>query len=86
MKLARTERFDRAYQQLSPEDRKATQKAIRLLEADMRHPSLQVKRIQGAPDIWEARVNLRCRMTFRLDNETILLRTVGEHDATLKKP
>lgn len=86
MRIAKAERFDRAYRRLSLDDQRAAQKAIRLLEADIRHPSLQVKRVQGTPDIWEARVNLRCRLTFQIENDIILLRNLGEHDATLKKP
>jgi len=86
MKIARTERFKKAYQSLSQTEKWQAQKAIRLLAEDLRHPSLGVKKIQGTGHIWEARVSRGCRMTFEMEGDTIVLRTVGEHDATLKKP
>lgn len=86
MQIARTERFKRAYKALSRTDRERAQKAITLLLQDFRYPSLQVKRIKGTGKIWEARVSLACRMTFEAERDTIILRNIGEHDATLKNP
>lgn len=86
MRIAKTERFDEAYIKLIAEERKAAQKAIRLLQNSLRHPSLQVKRIQGTSNLWEARVTIRCRLTFQIDGDIIVLRNIGEHDATLKNP
>ena len=80
MKVARTERFDRAYRQLSAENRAQARKAISELAADVRHPGLRVKRIRGTKGIWEARVSRSCRLTFQVEGDTILLRNIGEHD------
>lgn len=86
MKVARTERFKRAYRKLSPENRERARKAIRLLLENPRHPSLRVKRVQGTRHIWEARVCRSCRMTFEIHGDTYLLRNIGEHDEVLKRP
>jgi len=86
VQIARTERFKRAYRKLSPENRKQARKAIRLLLEDPRHPSLQVKRVKGTRQIWEARVSRSCRLTFEMHGDTYLLRNIGEHDKVLSKP
>jgi len=41
---------------------------------------------QGRKNVWEARSSKRLRMTFEMSGETILMRSVGEHDKVLKKP
>ena len=86
MKIARTERFRRSYRKLPPEDKELVKKAIRLLMENPRHPGLRVKRIKGTVGIWEARVSRSCRMTFEIRGDMYLLRNVGKHDETLKKP
>ncbi len=86
MKVARTERFKRAYRRLNPENREQARKAIRLLLENPRHPSLRVKRIKGTRNIWEVRVSRSCRMTFEIHGDTYLLRNIGEHDRVLKQP
>jgi mRNA interferase RelE/StbE len=85
MKLVLTDRFRRAYAELSSEDRKRVQKALRFMSDDLRHPSLRVKRIQGTQGIWEARASRSLRITFQFNND-IILRNVGRHDQTLSKP
>ncbi|MFQ6057255.1 MAG: type II toxin-antitoxin system YafQ family toxin [Anaerolineae bacterium] len=86
VKIARTERFKRAYRKLTPENREGARKALRLLLQNLRHPSLRVKRIRGTRDIWEARVTCSCRMTFQIEDDICLLRNIGEHDEGLGKP
>ena len=86
MKVARTERFKRAYRKLSPENRKQARKAIRLLLENPRHPSLRVKRVKGTHHIWEARGSRSCRLTFEIHGDTYLLRNIGEHDKVPERP
>jgi mRNA-degrading endonuclease YafQ of YafQ-DinJ toxin-antitoxin module len=65
-------------------------KTIRLLAAKEGgqpfHPSLRAKRVQGTLDIWEARVTMKYRLTFQIHEDTLYLRVIGDHDATLKRP
>jgi len=85
MQLLLTERFRRAYRALSEQDRKRVQKALHLMAADLRHPSLVVKRIQGTTKIWEARASRSLRITFEVDGQTLVLRNVGHHQRALRK-
>ena len=86
MRIGRTERFKRAYTSLRTEEQERAKSAIGTLLRDFRYPSLRVKRIKGTAGIWEARVSRACRMTFQIQGDTIILRNIGEHDATLKSP
>jgi len=86
MRFARTERFKRMYKKLKPEKRNAIKKALKMMEQDLRHPSLRVKRIQGTDNIWEASATMNLRITFNRSGDMIVLRNCGEHDKTLKNP
>jgi len=82
-----TERFKNAYAGLPSPIQKKVKKALRLLANDPRHPSLQSKPVEGAPGIFEARVDQNYRMTYeRLPGDLLRVRVIGKHDETLKKP
>ncbi len=85
--LESTQRFKTAYSRLPPEIQAKVRKALRLLAANLRHPSLQSKPIRGAPGIYEARVDQNYRMTYeRLPGDVVRMRAVGKHDETLGNP
>jgi len=86
MRLILTNRFQKAYQSLATDDQGRAQKAICLMSGDLRHPSLRVKRIKGTQGIWEARASKSLRITFETEGDALILRNVGHHDQTLKKP
>ncbi|HEY44430.1 MAG TPA: hypothetical protein G4O11_10665 [Anaerolineae bacterium] len=86
MRLILTNRFQKAYQSLAANDQGRVQKAIRIMAGDLRHPSLRVKRIKGTQGIWEARASKSLRITFETEGDALILRNVGHHDQTLKKP
>lgn len=87
LKLTLTERFRKSVLELDPETRDRLKKQIGLLAADPRHPSLRVKKIKGTGSIFEARVDRDIRFTFEFGGRhEIVLRVVGPHDPTLKKP
>jgi len=81
-----TRRFEEAYRSLPERLRRKTDKALRLLAENPGHPSLRLKKIQGAPGIWEARVDKGCRMTLEIRADAFLLRNVGKHDPTPGNP
>jgi mRNA-degrading endonuclease RelE of RelBE toxin-antitoxin system len=58
-----SETFRKQLARLPKDIQKKVLKAMRLLAEDPRHPSLQTKPIEGAPGIYEARVDQRYRMT-----------------------
>jgi mRNA-degrading endonuclease RelE of RelBE toxin-antitoxin system len=82
-----SERFKKAYRGLPAEIRSKIDKAIRLLAENPRHPSLQTKPIQGATGVYEARVDINYRITYRRQPGDILeLGIVAKHDEALKNP
>lgn len=85
--IARTATFDDLFGKLPKEVQKKVIKALRLLADNPRHPSLQTKPVEGAPGIYEARIDLSYRMTYQpLPGDKLLLRVVGKHDEVLKNP
>ena len=86
MKIARTDRFKKAWTELNEEDRALARKALNNMIINLRYPSLRVKKIQGAENIWEARVSRSIRLTFEIHNDTLILRNIGRHDETLERP
>lgn len=86
MRFILTGRFKAAYRSLPESLRKKADKALRLLAENPRHPSLHLKKIEGTPGIWEARVDRGCRMTLELRADAFILRTIGKHDEPLDKP
>lgn len=79
-------RFKRAYKALPPEIKDRVKENLKKLSQNIRHPSLQVKKIKGTNDIWEARVSLDYRITSQMVKDYYILRNVGPHDPTLKNP
>ena len=86
MRIARTDSFKRAWQQLEERQKAAARKAIDKLLKDMRYPSLREKKIEGTKNIWEARASRSLRITFQVDGDIIMLRNIGPHDETLERP
>ena len=86
MKIRAYQRFGRAYRELPAAIQKKTDRQIRILSEDMMHPSLHAKKIKGKEAIWEARVDIRYRLTFENVGDTLFLRVVGNHDEVLKSP
>ena len=86
MKVTRTARFKKAWQELSKDEKALARKALKNLAADLSYPALRVKKIKGVEHIWEARVSRSVRMTFEIEGDTIILRNIGRHDETLERP
>ena len=86
MTVRLSERFVSQYAGLSKTLQRKVDKALRLLDADHRHPGLRSHPVQGAPGIYEAYVDDKYRMTFERDGEALFLRNVDNHDECLKKP
>lgn len=64
---------------------KKVTKAVDFLRQDPRHPSLQVKKLEGAQDVYEARVDQGYRMLFTLVGRVMSLLAVGTHEIIDKK-
>lgn len=86
MRLRFSEQFITAYDKLHPEIQVKVDKTLELLAIDPRHPSLRLKKMHGKAAVWEARVDRGYRLTLEIRDDSFLLRTVGKHDETLKRP
>ena len=84
-RIAVTKRFERDYRLLTKSEQRAADKALRLLEHDLRHPGLRVKRIEGTRSIWEARASRAIRITFEVRESLLFLRRIGRHNSVLKR-
>ena len=76
--------FKKQYQSLPNEIRNAFNDKLTLFVADMLHPSLRVKKIQGAQNRWEGSVTMKYRFTFHFVEEIVVFRTIGTHDIFLR--
>jgi len=86
-KIKFTRRFLKSFARLPAAIQEKVKKQIKLLAENPRHPSLQTKPIQGVVGLYEALIDRDYRLTYeREPDDTLLLRLVGKHDETLKKP
>jgi mRNA interferase RelE/StbE len=85
VKVFRTESFKRDFQRLPAEVQGRTEKTVRLLAENPRHPSLRAKKMKGLEDTWEASVSLTYRITYQTSSDSLLLRRIGTHDVLKKQ-
>ena len=85
MKLLFIKSFIKDYRSLPKQIQKATDKQLELLLANIRHPSLNIKKMHDPRNIWEGRVTREYRFTFQIEEDTCILRRIGTHDI-LKQP
>jgi len=83
MKLRYARDSLKQYNNLPKSIRRKAQKQFLLLLHNYRHPSLRTKKMSTG--VFEARVDLQYRFTFLIENEIILLLTIGPHDEGLGK-
>jgi len=62
-----------------PQVQKAFFKQVKLLERDLRHPSLRAKKYDAALDLWQARVNRDWRFYFNIVGDTCVIRDIIPH-------
>jgi len=85
MKVETTRPFDRDYSRLPPSIKERVDKQLALLLSNPGHPSLRLKKMRGAEDIWEVRITGGYRLTLVIAGELLVLRRVGPHDV-LRQP
>ena len=86
MKVFYSERFKKSYRKLDTKLKAKFAKQLDFLLTNPRHPSLQIHPVQGAHDIFEARLDLQYRFTFTKESSAYILRVIGNHDEVLKNP
>lgn len=92
MKFRRSDYFKKAFQHLPADIQAKAAKAFALLQSDPHHPSLGIKKIQGASVIWEGRIDRQYRFTFHFEEDetsgdkVLVFRNIDNHDVCLKNP
>ena len=85
MRILTSKPFEKDYGALPEEIKTLTDRKLRLLLQNPRHPSLQIKKMNDPRSIWEGRITQSYRFTFQIEGDTYLLRRIGPHDI-LKTP
>ena len=80
MKLVYTDTFKRNYKKLSQQIKDQAKKQLGLFLENHKYPSLHVKKMTGYPDIWEGRITLGYRFTFKIEGDNYILRRIVTHD------
>ena len=86
MPIQFTEWFVTQYERLPQTIQRKVDKALRLLDADFRHPGLRSHPVEGVGEIFEAYVDAKYRMTFARHGNVFVMRNVDNHDECLKNP
>jgi addiction module RelE/StbE family toxin len=85
VKITFTKPFTRDYKGLPENIQELIDKQIVHLLDNPKHPSLNIKKMEGHKSIWEARITKGYRMTFQIIGDNYLLRRAGTH-SVLKRP
>jgi plasmid maintenance system killer protein len=59
--------------------RRAFEKQLRFLAANLLHPSLHAKKYDEANDVWQARVNKNWRFYFTIADDTYQIEKIMPH-------
>jgi mRNA interferase RelE/StbE len=84
-KFIRSKVFKRKFTKLPINIQEKFVKQLNLLINDYLHRSLNVKKMHGVENIWEARITHSYRFTFNIEGNICKLRNIGTHDI-LQKP
>jgi mRNA-degrading endonuclease RelE of RelBE toxin-antitoxin system len=82
VKVSFTTHFVRDYKKLPESIQEQADKQIIQLMENPKHPSLNIKKMEGHNYIWEARITRGYRMTFQIDRDIYLLRRIGPHSVS----
>ena len=79
--------FEKRCARKPPELQEKLWKQVEILRDNPGYPSLRVKKVRGAGEIWEASIDMAHRMTFEYsaDGSGIILRNCNGHEI-LRRP
>jgi mRNA interferase RelE/StbE len=80
-----TPHFADDFRRLPKDVQTRAEKAIRLLKENTRHPSLRTKKMEGTRGIYESRVTLSYRITYQIEDDTLVLRRIETHSILEKE-
>ena len=76
----RSAKFRKAYNALPKHVKAKVVKAFKLFKQDHRHPSLHTKKIKGAENMFEGRIDIKYRFIFEYIGEDVWFLDIGPHD------
>ena len=79
MEIVLSDRAIEALKDAPPNVRRAFEKQVRFLAANLQHPSLHAKKYDEARDVWQARVNRAWRFYFTITDKAYCLEDVIPH-------
>lgn len=79
MHIVRSDTFKLRFKKAPQDIQRRTEEALRLLLADLQHPSLRAKIIDEPRRIWQARVSHSWRFYSRIEDDTYKLLTLQKH-------
>ena len=79
MKVRYAERLLKSYADAPLNIRKAFDKQIRLLLANLQHPSLHAKKYDESHNVWQARINQDWRFYFTIEGATFYIVDMTRH-------
>lgn len=79
MQLRYSERALKALAEAPAAVEKAFYKQARLLEQNLRHPSLHAKKYDESTGVWQARVNRGWRFYFSIEGDTYFIHDMIAH-------
>ena len=79
MKHRFTRRFEKAYTKLPEDVKNLFNKKLNQFLQNPWHSSFRTKKIRSTEKIWEARLSIKYRFTFEIDQNVIIFRNIGSH-------
>jgi Txe/YoeB family toxin of Txe-Axe toxin-antitoxin module len=79
MRLHLSARFIAQYDDAQLGVQKAVLKQLKLLESNVRHPSLHAKKFNEAEDVWQARINKSWRFYFKIEKDVYRIIEMKTH-------
>jgi mRNA-degrading endonuclease RelE of RelBE toxin-antitoxin system len=79
MKWQHSNRSKQDYNNAPLNIQKAFDKQARLLAENLRHPSIQAKKIDQTNDVWQGRVNQDWRFFFQIVDDTYVIVRIIPH-------
>lgn len=79
MKRVLTKRFQIDFLSLPESMQRLALRKLQLLEENLAHPSLRVKKMKGITDVYEGSINMSYRLLFEIDGDRLVLLRIGPH-------
>jgi addiction module RelE/StbE family toxin len=84
-KIIVTKAFEKNLKRLTDIEQKQVATKLKVLQANVNHPSLRTKKIKGFEDLFECSVNMDIRILWRYEGSDIIITLDIGHHSILDK-